>query len=134
MLKRSAQLPQDKYTLRIGRALDDVFEPTGRRSSSNRALPPVEAADLRIVVISDLHRGTNDRADDFRRCHRAYRAALGWYLEHGYQLWLLGDIEELWENSAGRVIETYKDVLELDRKSTRLNSSHESTSRMPSSA
>src|SRR5665809_119482 len=45
----------------------------------------------RIVVFSDHHKGTGDRADDFRRCEHAYSAALGYYLEQGYRLLVLGD-------------------------------------------
>ncbi len=49
----------------------------------------------RIVIFSDQHKGTRDGADDFRGCERAYNAALGYYLEAGYTLVALGDVEEL---------------------------------------
>ncbi len=68
-------------------------------------------------MFSDLHRGKFvDKADDFRRAHRAYRAALGSYFEQGYELWLLGDIEELWENKAKDVVTTYAEALELEQR------------------
>jgi hypothetical protein len=75
---------------------------------------PVELSELRAVVFSDHHRGRGDGADDFRRCEAAYRAALGWYAEQGYALWLLGDVEELWENSPEPVLNRYKEVLKLE--------------------
>jgi hypothetical protein len=75
----------------------------------------VDVNELRAVVFSDHHRGRGDGADDFRRCESAYAAALGWYLEQGYELWLLGDVEELWENAIGPVLEQYEDVLALER-------------------
>ena len=34
----------------------------------------------------------------------------------------------------GAILDMYEDTMELDRKSTRLNSSHANESRMPSSA
>ena len=54
-----------------------------------------DPAKLKIIVFSDHHRGVKDRADDFLKCKRAYHAALGWYLEGGFQLVLLGDVEDL---------------------------------------
>ncbi len=52
---------------------------------------------LKLIAFSDHHRGQNDGADDFRPCKAAYHAALGYYLEAGFTLYLLGDVEELWE-------------------------------------
>jgi UDP-2,3-diacylglucosamine pyrophosphatase LpxH len=76
-----------------------------------------DAARERIVVFSDHHRGAGDKADDFRSCERAYSAALGFYLEHGYRLFLLGDVEELWEVAKPqKVFDRYGDVLELERQ------------------
>lgn len=115
-LKRSKELSQEEYTAAIAEGLRATFEAAkASRDKRNRTLA-VELEALRIVVFSDLHRGTGDGADDFRRSHRAYRAALGWYLERGYELWLLGDVEELWENGIEEVMETYEAVLELERR------------------
>jgi hypothetical protein len=66
------------------------------------------------VIFSDHHRGVGDAADDFRHCEHAYTAALGYYLESGYRLVLLGDTEELWEERADAVIARYRDVLALE--------------------
>ena len=46
----------------------------------------VEIDSLRAVIFSDHHRGKGDGADDFERCEQAYVAALGWYVEQGYEL------------------------------------------------
>src|SRR5882672_5984825 len=71
----------------------------------------------RIVVFSDHHRGIGDGADDFRHCERAYTAALGFYLESGYRLLLLGDTEELWETThPAKIFRRYEDVLALERE------------------
>jgi predicted phosphodiesterase len=70
----------------------------------------------RLVIFSDHHRGAHDGADDFWRCERSYRAALGYYLEEGHQLLLLGDVEELWENRAREVLAAYGDTLALERE------------------
>lgn len=54
----------------------------------------VGSGQARIVIFSDHHRGVRDGADDFMRCEKAYSAALGYYLELGYTLIVLGDAEE----------------------------------------
>lgn len=68
----------------------------------------------RLVVFSDLHKGGRDSADDFRRSERAYQAALGYYLEQGHRLFVLGDVEELWKYSPDEVIKAYPQSLELE--------------------
>ena len=75
----------------------------------------MQLSQLRLVILSDLHRGARDGADDFQRCEPAYSAALGWYLERGYQLFLLGDVEELWENDIGEVLPRYTDCTKLEK-------------------
>ena len=66
-------------------------------------------------MFSDLHRGIGDRADDFRDCRKIYHAALGYYDSLKYRLFLLGDIEELWERLLLRVVNHYETTLELER-------------------
>lgn len=68
------------------------------------------------VVFSDHHKGKRDGADDFVQCERAYNAALGYYLEKGYTLIILGDGEELWECSPKDVMKAYKTLFELENQ------------------
>jgi UDP-2,3-diacylglucosamine pyrophosphatase LpxH len=107
IFKRAASLSQDEYQDAIDRGLGRAFEEAERAD--------VQLADLRIVVFSDLHRGARDGADDFQRCEPAYSAALGWYLERGYQLWLLGDVDELWENDIDEVLPSYEEAMKLEK-------------------
>jgi len=78
--------------------------------------PTVEIQDLKIIAFSDHHRGQDDDADDFRICKAAYHAALGYYLTAGYSLYLLGDVEELWECRPKNVVNTYRDTLDLEKQ------------------
>ena len=71
--------------------------------------------DLKLIVFSDHHRGCKDRADDFRDCMPAYHAALEYYLAAGYTLYLLGDVEELWENRPRAVVTAYRESLRIER-------------------
>lgn len=73
-----------------------------------------ELSDLRLILFSDLHKGQRDGADDFMLCEQTYRAALAYYWQQGFELFLLGDVEELWENWPGPVIREYKDVLDQE--------------------
>ncbi len=70
----------------------------------------------KLIIFSDHHRGAKDGADDFWRCERSYRAALGHYFEHGHKLVLLGDVEELWENKPKTVVSKYRDTLLLEQE------------------
>jgi hypothetical protein len=67
-----------------------------------------------LVLVSDLHKGSRNGADDFWVCERAYRTALGYYLKANYRLFVLGDAEELWEEWPSKVIEDYGDTLKLE--------------------
>jgi UDP-2,3-diacylglucosamine pyrophosphatase LpxH len=98
-----------KYEDEIKKGLNKVREKTTEKEV-------VELNEIKLVVLSDQHRGTNDGADDFRKCKAAYHAALGYYFEAGFALYVLGDVEELWENRPKPVIKTYQDTLELEGK------------------
>lgn len=107
--------PLDRsYLKRVRTGLNAAFARAGEE--------PLDPANDRIAIFSDQHKGIGDQADDFRRCEHAYSAALGYYLEAGYRLFVLGDAEELWEEHAEDVIERYGDVLELEASFNRSGS------------
>jgi len=72
--------------------------------------------EIRYVVFSDHHRGGRASTDDFRLCERAYVAALGYYLEKGFTLLALGDVEELWAGHIDRAVASYPAAIELERE------------------
>lgn len=49
------------------------------------------------ILLSDLHKGAKNGADDFRRSEGQYLTALDHYFQEGYSLCVMGDAEELWE-------------------------------------
>lgn len=96
---------------------DDAIIQALTRAYDHAHARSMRAADARIVIFSDQHKGRRDGADDFLRCEPAYCAALAWYLKQGYSLYVLGDAEELWENDPERVLGAgtgYPEVLELE--------------------
>jgi hypothetical protein len=97
----------DKYQRDIAKGLSRAFDDDSREET-------IEVDSARIIVFSDHHKGARDGADDFRGCERAYAAALAYYLEHGFRLFALGDVEELWECAPKEVVGAYEDVLRLE--------------------
>jgi predicted phosphodiesterase len=101
----------DRYRRGVGRALDQVL----RRARREEPVT-LDLARDRYIVFSDQHRGTRNRADDFRWAERAYNAALANYFVLGHHLVMLGDVEELWQERAGAVIEAYRHTMELEAR------------------
>ena len=98
----------DSYQRDIGKGLSKAFDNEGTEEHE------LDLDTAKLVVFSDHHKGARDGADDFQRCERAYMAALGYYLEEGHRLYVLGDVEELWENSPEEPLEAYAKALELE--------------------
>jgi len=97
------------YLRQVGERLTEVLEAVRRRPEAG-----LDIDEAKIAIFSDHHKGGRDGADDFQRCERAYCAALGYYLEAGFKLFVLGDAEELWEEEPETVLRCYRDVLELE--------------------
>jgi UDP-2,3-diacylglucosamine pyrophosphatase LpxH len=70
----------------------------------------LDAGADRLAILSDMHRGKRDRADDFLPCEDAYLRALASYDADRYRVVLLGDVEELWKNSPEEVRAAYPEV------------------------
>jgi len=66
------------------------------------------------IIFSDQHKGAGDPADEFRLCKGTYLAALQHYDAARFRLVLLGDVEELWENSIREVISAHADALRAE--------------------
>jgi len=69
---------------------------------------------MKLVCMSDMHRGDGSGADDFAQNSLIYRCALEHYLESGFGYVELGDAEELWENdNFDQIYITHTSVYEL---------------------
>lgn len=98
---------------KVMKALSDACDP-GRAEVYKGAYA---LGTTKLVVLSDLHRGARDNnSDDFWRCEEAYNAALGYYWEAGFTLILLGDVEELWENSPAKLKGRYEQTSALEAR------------------
>jgi hypothetical protein len=97
----------------VASALDSAWQRTLQQEAeeSRRRL---DINGEKIIIFSDQHKGNRDGADDFRVCERAYNAALEYYYRLGYTLIVLGDVEELWEETAKTVLNAYPHTLSLE--------------------
>jgi len=69
---------------------------------------------MKLIVMSDMHRGDGTGADDFAKNSLIYRCALTHNLENGFTYIELGDAEELWENdNFDQIYITHTPVYEL---------------------
>lgn len=100
------------YITRIHQALDAALART-LAAGDTRVL---DLAADRYIIFSDQHRGARNGADDFQDAERAYNAALAYYLHMGHTLVVLGDVEELWEETPAAVIKAYRHSLELEAR------------------
>ncbi|HEX2094551.1 MAG TPA: hypothetical protein VHG28_19255 [Longimicrobiaceae bacterium] len=108
MAQTQANERSARYHRQVGEALTRTYARAARRERR------VELAEARYVIFSDQHKGVRDGADDFRHCEKAYNAALGYYLEAGHHLIVLGDAEELWEAQPTDVFRSYAHTLRLE--------------------
>lgn len=77
---------------------------------------PFDAASGRFIIFSDQHKGAKNGADDFMLCEPNYLAALDFYLQHNFHFIVLGDCEELWENTLAKVVKHQEASFERYRK------------------
>jgi len=72
-----------------------------------RTAPVIKLAD-KVIIISDLHLGLKDAADQFKQCEATLLHALKIYANKSYELIILGDCFELWEQkNIYNIIKTY---------------------------
>jgi UDP-2,3-diacylglucosamine pyrophosphatase LpxH len=101
-------VPLDGYQRRVADGLGAAFDDEWTEEQT------LELQTARLIIFSDHHKGARDGADDFLRCEQAYHAALGYYLEAGHRLFVVGDAEELWECRPTEVLEAYSETLALE--------------------
>jgi len=94
----------------------------GRAIASNPQVQAYRDWRRRLIIFSDHHKGTGDEADDFQPSEPSYQGALEYYLESGHTLVVLGDVEELWEDPPGPVLERYTSVLNKENDFHRTSS------------
>lgn len=70
----------------------------------------------RIVIMSDIHKGAGNDADDFKRARGTYVDAACYYNDKKFTYVALGDVEELWENDIKSVYEKNSNTFLVERE------------------
>lgn len=94
--------------------MEKKFNQIYKEAAKPKNIIPLSFEKDRIVIFSDHHKGDNSSADDFRKNAFLYSSALSYYQKEGYMLIVLGDNEELWENSYDKILCNYKELIEKE--------------------
>ena len=93
----------DKYTSRpdataVFKALSNLLQAI-LEEGNNKGITIHAKAEDKFIVLSDMHKGAKNGADDFMVCENSYLTALDYYYNNNFHYICLGDCEELWENN-----------------------------------
>ncbi len=101
--------------VRIFSALDQLYRDIPEHPGKRGLVIPFDAQSGKFIILSDQHKGAGNGADDFILSSANYSAALKFYYEQDFVYINLGDSEELWENSLGRVKKQYPETFEMEK-------------------
>ena len=95
-----------------------MFSYQKRIDRAYRAAEAIRLSDAtKLVIMSDIHRGGGNWADDFAKNQLVYHAALKSYYRQRYTYIELGDGDELWKsNNFREIAEIHKDIFILLQK------------------
>jgi len=114
VLARNAWARRHPYDLPAQRRIERALDRTLQEARRNGRI--VLDANHRYIIFSDHHKGARNRADNFQQCEETYLAALDHYFEQGHTLIVLGDAEELLEESIASVLSAYENVLRSEAR------------------
>jgi predicted phosphodiesterase len=101
---------------RIYASLSDLLSRILNGEKKKGLVIPFDITTGKFIIFSDQHKGRRNGADDFMLCESNYLAALDYYYESGYHLIMLGDCEELWENTLSAIKKEQKPSYEKEKK------------------
>ena len=97
-------------------ALSHLYDSIIHNENAKGQVKEIDPHQDRIIILSDMHKGTGDGSDDFEDAAVNYLRALHYYEEQGYHLVILGDSEELWENNLLGVMLHHAASFEAEKK------------------
>ena len=101
---------------RIFPALDKLYDEIIQHPGKKGIVIPFDEYAGKFIIFSDQHKGGRNGADDFVLAEPNYMAALEYYNNNDFSLICLGDCEELWENTLGKVKDSYPKTFEVEKK------------------
>ena len=101
---------------RIFKALSKLSSTILTEPGKRGLVIPFEEQTGKFIIFSDQHKGARNGADDFMLAEPNYLAALEFYNQNNFFFISLGDNEELWENSLGKVKKHNLATFEAEKK------------------
>ncbi|MGZ8518263.1 MAG: metallophosphoesterase [Chitinophagaceae bacterium] len=101
---------------RIFPALDKLYADIIQHPGKKGIVIPFDEHTGKFIIFSDQHKGGRNGADDFVLAEPNYMSALEYYNDNNFSLVCLGDCEELWENTLGKVTDSYPKTFEAEKK------------------
>lgn len=110
----------DKFSSRpdrtiIFQALSNLLENIYAKKGDKGLVIEQDIYKDKFLILSDLHKGAKNGADDFMDCESTYISALTYYDALQFHYICLGDSEELWENNLFAVKAANKLSLEKEK-------------------
>ena len=99
----------------VFKSLSALYEDINKKHKKGNIIP-FDPTTHKYIIVSDMHKGARDLADDFRLAEKNYLAALDFYYQQGYTLICIGDCEELWENKPDVLMKANKAAFEAEAK------------------
>lgn len=94
--------------------MNKIFTKIYKKASKPQNQIPLDYEKDKFVLFSDHHKGDKSYADDFKKNATLYSTALIYYKDHGFNLIVLGDNEELWEDRYDQVLLNYKKIIQKE--------------------
>ena len=106
---------------RIFEALTTLQDGIKNKPGKKGFIIPMDSLHGRFIIFSDQHKGAKNGADDFQLAEPNYLAALKYYNEKKFHLIILGDSEELWENTLLQVKKNNVPSFDAEKEFVRRN-------------
>lgn len=116
VLWASSKFSSQPEKVKIFNALDQLYKNILAQPGKKGLVIPFELEGGKFIIFSDQHKGARNGADDFTLSEPNYLAALEHYYRNDFYFIALGDSEELWENTIGRVKKFNETCFEAERK------------------
>lgn len=101
---------------KVHQKLSYLYQEINKEGATLGAVIEINSKQDKFVVMSDLHKGSGNDADDFKTAALNYEAACYYYLSKEFTYIALGDIEELWENNIVQVVANNESSIALEQK------------------
>jgi UDP-2,3-diacylglucosamine pyrophosphatase LpxH len=97
-------------------SLTHLYQSISTKPGKKGLVLPINLQSDRLVIFSDVHKGSGDGSDDFKSALPNYLMALDFYNTQRFHYVNLGDSEELWENTLIGVMQAYSQTFEAEKK------------------